>query len=220
MSGLIGGGGSSNAANDAAAMERIRQQNIRDGTARINSIFDGGAPGATSGFNDQFFDDRRQAYLDYATPQVDRQFGDAQKQLTFSLARGGLLDSSVRGDKVAGLQEAYDLNRQQVGDQALAFETDARNSVEGARSNLIAMLNATGDSQGAANSALAQAQALSQRPAFSPLTQLFTSAAEGFGAKNAADRADFFTRQAGLDGGGGGGVGLFARSPGSVRVGR
>src|SRR6478736_3044441 len=51
------------------------------------------------GFGDDFFNDRREAYMNYATPQLEDQYGDAQKQLTFALARGGLLDSSVRGEK-------------------------------------------------------------------------------------------------------------------------
>lgn len=125
------------------------------------------------GFNDAFYNERRQAFLDYATPQLDEQYGEANKQLTYSLARSGLLDSSVRADKSAELQKKYDLNRQQIADQALSYETEARTNVEKARSDLVTMLNATGDAEGAASSALARSQALSAPQAFSPLTQLF-----------------------------------------------
>lgn len=145
------------------------------------------------GFNDDFFTGRRQAYLDYATPQIDDQYADAQKQLAFALARSGTLDSSVRGQKTAELQKQYDLTTQQVADQALSYETEARNAVEDARANLISMLNATGDAEGAANAALARSQALSQPVAFSPLTNLFADFTSTLGRQAAFERANHYS---------------------------
>jgi hypothetical protein len=179
----MGGKSSNKAANQARADEQARQAQIRAGTERIGGIFD-------SQFNDQFFDGRRQAFLDYARPQLEDQFGDAQKQLTFALARGGNLDSSVRGQKSAELQKQFDLNQQQIADKALASSTESRNAVEDARGNLVATLNATGDAQGAANSAMTRASALSQPVAFSPLTQLFADFTGGLGQQAALERAD------------------------------
>lgn len=151
----------------------------------------------TAGFNDDYFDKQKQSFLDYATPQLEDQYGEAQKQLTYSLARSGLLDSSVRADKTAELQKKYDLNKQQIADQALSYSTDARNNVEKARSDLITMLNATGDAEGAANSALARSQALSQPQAFSPLTQLFADFTSGLGQQAAIERANSLSAQYG-----------------------
>jgi hypothetical protein len=168
----------------------------------------------TGGFDDAFYQKRRQAYIDYAKPQLDDQYGDAQKQLTFALARTGNLDSSVRGQKAADLQKQYDLNQQQIADQALASETDARNAVEDARANLIATLNATGDAEGAANSALARAAALSQPAAFSPLSSLFADFTSALGTKAAADRAEYY----GGYSPGSNGANLFGRAKSSVRV--
>lgn len=149
----------------------------------------------TRGFDDQFFQDRRQAYLDYATPQLEQQYGDAQRDLTFALARGGLLDSSARASKVGDLQRLYDLNMQHLSDEALNYETEARNAVEDARASLIQQLNVTGDVQGAVNAARARAQALSQAPSFSPLANLFSSFTEGLGNRLAHERADMMARQ-------------------------
>lgn len=140
-------------------------------------------------FTEDFFNQRRQSFLDYAQPQVDQQYGDAQKELTFALARGGLLDSSVRGQKAGELQKLFDLNSQSVADQALSYETQARTGVEDARQNLIATLSATGDTQGAINSALARSAALSQSPAYSPLGQLFSDFTANLGVSAAQDRA-------------------------------
>lgn len=175
-----------------------------------------GAPHTDAGqFTDDFYNKQKQAYLDYATPQLEDQYANAQKQLTFALTRGGLLDSSVRGQKTADLQKQYDLNKQQIADQALTYETNSKNSVEDARANLIASLNSTGDAQGAVNSAMSRASALSAPPNYSPLTQLFTDFTSALGTQAATDKANA------LSGNGtapSSGASLFAPSSGAVKV--
>jgi hypothetical protein len=56
-------------------------------------------------FGDDFYSGRKQAYLDYATPQLNDQYGEAQRQLAFALDRSGMLDSSVRAQKEADLRK-------------------------------------------------------------------------------------------------------------------
>ena len=181
-----GGGKGGGQAKAARADEAARQERIRQGTERIGTIFD-------SNFNDQFFDKRKQAYLDYAKPQLEDQFGNAQKELTFALARGGNLNSSVRGEKAADLQKRFDLGQQEVADKALASSTEARSQVEGARGDLVAMLNATGDAEGAANSAIARSTALSQPAAFSPLSNMFADFTSALGTQSALERANAYS---------------------------
>lgn len=181
----MGGKGGGNEAAKMREDEQARQQRIRQGTGRIDEIF--------GQFDDDFFGERRKAFTDFATPQLQDQYGDAQKQLTFALARNGTLDSSVRGQKAGELQKEYDLTKQQVADQALASETDARNAVEDSRANLVAMLNSTGDAQGAANMAMNRATALSKPTPFSPLTGLFSSFTQGLGQQAALERANYYS---------------------------
>lgn len=204
----MGKKGGSGEAKQARADEQERQARIRAGTERVNSIFDGQ-------FNDDYFGKRQQSFLEYANPQLEDQYGDAQKELTFALARGGLLDSSVRADKAGELQKKYDLNKQQIADQALSYGTEAKNAVEDARANLIATLNATGDAQGAANSAISRASVLSKPQAYSPLTQLFADFTAGLGTQAALEKANYYS-------GGQTGVryntGLFAPSSNAVKV--
>lgn len=169
----------------------------------------------SSGFGEDFFNGRKQAFLDYASPQLEDQYGDAQKQLTFALARNGTLDSSIRGEKVGELQKKYDLNKQQIADQALASSTDARNAVEDARANLIATLNATGDAKGAAQAALARSAALSKPAAYSPLTNLFADFTATLGQQAALERANYYS---GGQTGSRYSTGLFAPSTGAVKV--
>ncbi|MDK4729336.1 hypothetical protein [Rhizobium phaseoli] len=175
-----------NEAKQARKDEQERQARIRDGTSKVNSIFDGQ-------FNDNYFNKQRDSYINYANPQLEDQYGNAQKELTFALARAGQLDSSARADKEGELQKLYDLNKQKVADDALAYSTKAKTSVEDARSNLISTLNATGDAEGAANSAIARASALSEPAAYSPLTQLFSDFTSALGTQAALEKANYYS---------------------------
>ena len=181
MGGKSGGG----EAAQARADEEARQARIRAGTTNINSTFD-------SQFTDDYYKQRRDAYTNYATPQLEDQYADAQKQLTYALARGGLLDSSIRGSKLGELQQQYALQNQDIADKALASETDARNAVEDSRSNLITTLNATGDAQQAASTAIARASALSQPAAYSPLASLFADFTDALGTQAALSKANSY----------------------------
>lgn len=171
-----------NEAEQARAEELARQRKIRKGTASINSTFDGQ-------FTPQFYDDRLKAFLDYATPQLDSQHADAQKELTFSLARSGLLNSSSRGDLASELAKKYAIQKQNVADQALSYQNTAKTNVEDARANLISTLNATGDATQATNDAITRASVLSQPQAYSPLSDLFVDFTSAIGKQAAAERA-------------------------------
>ena len=181
MGGKSGGGEAARARAD----EEARQARIRSGTTSINNTFD-------SQFTDDYYKQRRNAYIDYATPQLEDQYADAQKQLTYALARGGLLDSSIRGSKLGELQQQYALQNQDIADKALASETDARNAVEDARSNLITTLNATGDAEQAASTAISRASALSQPAAYSPLASLFSNFTDALGTQAALSKANSY----------------------------
>lgn len=181
MGGKSGGGEAARARAD----EEARQARIRAGTTNINNTFD-------SQFTDDYYKQRRDAYTNYATPQLEDQYADAQKQLTYALARGGLLDSSIRGSKLGELQQQYALQNQDIADKALASETDARNAVEDSRANLISTLNATGDAEQAASTAIARASALSQPAAYSPLTSLFADFTDALGTQAALSKANSY----------------------------
>lgn len=142
-----------------------------------------------TGFNDDFYKGIRDSFTNYAMPQLNQQRDDAAKQLTFSLDRAGQLAGSVRGQKAGELQRLFDTNEQQVRDQALSYENQARTNVENARSDLISMLNATGDNQQAVNSALSRSTILTQPQTYSPLGQLFTDFTAGLGTQAAQERA-------------------------------
>lgn len=178
--GLFGtGGGGDDAARKKAAYEQA---------AASGELFSD-RQSTGNGFDDNFYAGRKQAYLDYANPQLEKQREDAARELTFSLARSGNLDSSARVTKETQLADLFGQRSREVGQQAVQQEADARNAVEGARGDLITMLQATGDAEGAANSAIQRSKALSMTPAYSPLGQLFTDFTSTLGTQAAAERA-------------------------------
>ena len=176
--GIKGGGDSSSYYRQ---QEQERQDAVRKGTKSINRTF--------RQFDDDFYDQQRQSYLDFARPQLEDQRAEASRELVYALARSGQLDSSARAEKGSELQKLYDLESQNIADQALDFENKARSNVESARSDLVSTLNATGDAKGAANSAIARSSTLSQPEAYSPLTDLFASYTSTLGTAAAAERA-------------------------------
>lgn len=156
---------------------RIRQQE-EERQARIDTGMSG-ISDAFSGFNDQFFDGRRQSYVDFAAPQLQQQFDDARKQLIFALNRGGKLDSSTAADKFGRLDEQYAKGTQDIQNKGLDFANSARSSVEDARASLVNQLFATEDADVAVSSALNRAKALSSNPGFSDIGNYFQNLTAG-----------------------------------------
>lgn len=199
-----GGGNGSSAARDA---EQQRQARIQSGVSQIDGIF--------NQFDDNFYNKRRQAYLDFATPQLNDQYADARKQLTYALDRSGTTDSTARTTKEAELAKMYDTNRRTVDDNALNYENTARTNVAGAKSDLIGQLSASGDNASAVNSATARAASLSTPDAYSPLSQLFSGFTNALQTQASLEAAGAYS---------GGAVkprynlGLFSGSPGAVKV--
>ena len=159
------GGGANKLAKQQRADELARQGRINTGMGEIDNIF--------SGFNSNFYDRRRQAYENYATPQLDRQYGRTKDDLVFALARSGLGQSKAGFDKNADLTDEFDQNRINITNRGLTEANNLRSNVENIRGGLVSQLNATGDNAAAAQAAIRQAEGLNQPTGFSPLGQLF-----------------------------------------------
>ncbi|WP_035676026.1 hypothetical protein [Bradyrhizobium liaoningense] len=148
------------------------------------------------GFTEDFYKGREKAYSDFATPQLEDQLADARKKLTFALARSGTLNSSIRADKEGQLAKEAGTARQGIADTALAQGNQARNAVEGARSDLINTLTSTGDVDSAVRGALARSTALSAPTQFSPIGSLFANFTGALGTQAAAERAQYYSNGA------------------------
>lgn len=164
----------------AAAREAERQAKITEGYNTIQNVF--------GGFNDDFYNSRGTAYTEFAQPQLDDQYEEAVKQLTFALSRNGRLDSSTAGEEQKKLQKQYDQQKLSLSDKSLQYGNDARSAVERSRSDLVAMNSNLANPQTIATEAQARLSGLQAMPTFSPLAPLFTNAAESLGTQADLER--------------------------------
>lgn len=179
----FGGGGGDGGAAQARADEMARQARIKQGVSNINDRF--------NQFDRSFFDNRAQAYRNFATPQVNDAYKQVSDQLAFSLARTGLDQSSEAARQGGVLMRDNALARQQLAEGATTEATKARQAVEDQRNNLIQQVNMTSDPEMAAQNALRSAGILEQQQAFNPVANLFANTT---GMLNAAQQGGYFTK--------------------------
>lgn len=176
MGGTAGDGGAA----ERRKAEEERQARIRQGNKAIDSAF--------SGFDDSFYDARRGAYLDFATPQATNQYEDAFKELTLALADNNLLNSSAAARRRAKLLERKGEIERNIGSKANEYANTARSQVGKAKTDLQSQnMNIANPTLVAANAAQ-RAQALNEIPTFDPLINLFAGAAEGLATQADLER--------------------------------
>lgn len=183
----FGGGGGDGGAAQARADEQARQARIKQGVGNINDRF--------GQFDRSFFDNRAQAYRNFATPQVNDAYKQVSDQLAFSLARSGLDQSSEAARQGGVLMRDNALARQQVEEGATSEATKARQAVEDQRNSLIQQVNMTSDPEMAAQNALRSAGILEQRQAFNPVANLFANTT---GMLGAAQQSGYYSGGPGL----------------------
>lgn len=183
----FGGGGGDGGAAQARADEMARQARIKQGVSNINDRF--------SKFDDGFLEGRKQAYRNFATPQVNDQYKQVSDQLAFSLARTGLDQSSEAARQGGVLMRDNALARQSLAEGATTEATKARQAIEDQRNNLISQVNMTSDPEMAAQNALRSAGILEQQQAFNPVANLFANTT---GLLGAAQNAGYYSGGPGL----------------------
>lgn len=153
------------AAARARQEEEARQGRIKQGTAAINEKF--------SEFNDEFYNKRKQEFADFANPDAQRQFKDAQGGVLYGLARSGNLASSERARQLGVVDRERDTAAMRIADKGAEYANQARTQVENNRTDLINQVQATGDATLAANQAMNRSATLRPSPAFEGLGSLF-----------------------------------------------
>jgi hypothetical protein len=162
-------------ANRARRIENRRIQRINKGEKRIDKIF--------GKFDKGFYKTYQNKYVNFYQPEIDDQFGDAQDELTYALARAGTLKSSIAGGKQADLRSAYKTQQAVTLSQAQDATSALRGNINNEKSGLISLLNATGDANRASNEALSRSQQLfREAPAYDPLGDIFAGVASGVGS--------------------------------------
>lgn len=154
---------------EAKQKEADRQARLASGSQAVNDIF------ASGNFNDAFYNKYNQAQLDYQQPQLQTQFDQAKKKLTYDTARAGTLRSKAAAD-AAGLLEEQNL----TGDAAIRAGADTqtaqlRQQLLNEKQSAMNQLYSTEDPSIAANTATGMVQqgALST-PNLQPLGAMFT----------------------------------------------
>lgn len=176
---MCGGGGGPKGPS-AAELEDQRRARIAEGMGYIDDTFDQ--------FNDEYYGNIRSSYMDYVTPDFERDYEDAQRELVMQLARQGLTGSSIAADKTADLQDLYNKNSLDIQQRADGYVNDRRSSVEAARGSVVSQLNASSNAGQAATSALNQASTLQALPEFSALGNLFGTALDGLRTQAALEQ--------------------------------
>lgn len=163
---LGGGGSAKRAAAQQRADEEARQARIAQGRQSIDDTFN-------STYNDDFFGNIGKTYSDYYNPQVDDQYNDTKKKLTFNLGRQGILGSTEAGDQFAKLEDKYGQERQNIANNGLQAVQTARGNVEQSRNQLYSINNSTADPAAAANSARDALKSITTQPSLTSLGSLF-----------------------------------------------
>lgn len=129
--------------------------------------------GTTGGYGDPFFADIAKRYTDYYNPQLQEQYETARDQLTKTLARQGILQSSAGQGRFSDLLGEYQREQQQLTARGLGEAQRARADVEGLRSDLLSQVEAGMGGETAAAIARNRMAAMTQPKAYDPLGDVF-----------------------------------------------
>lgn len=134
------------------------------------------------GVSDPIWQQQTEAYIDFANPQLDRQFTDAREDLAFALSRQGQSAGSVAGERWADLGEDFSLRKQEVADTARGYGNQAKSDIAKQKQSLLTMLSATADSGSTAEAAKSAVASMRSTPGFQPLGPLFQNTTAGLAA--------------------------------------
>lgn len=171
--------GGSTGATGATQLQQGQEFATLEEMAANGELFTGTEP--TTGFTDDFYDRQRQAYLQFANPQADEQFEDAQENLTFALSRAGTLNSSIAADRFAEAGQDYDEARGLIADRADDVANQTRRSVADERARLTSLLNASADPSTTLAGIGRVLDGLRSTPAFDPIGPIFQNVTAGIG---------------------------------------
>ena len=195
------GGGGSDAAEDSLRYQKEqdakRERRIKKGMSDVESFFDGGYVDGEyyEGFDDQFFDQRADAFEDYANPRATRQFKDAQEGLLYGLADANLLNSSAAVDDFGTLDRELTQARDDVARRGDNFADGAREAVAGQRANLTNLIQSTADPTAIRSQLGSVADVLNTADSYSPLGNLFEATTRGASAYQTGVNRDSARRQ-------------------------
>jgi hypothetical protein len=136
--------------------------------------------GHTGGFDKGFYDKFRRGILDYYTPDVQSQYGDASKEMTYRLARAGILKSSAANTEFADLARQRGKATVDIANKADTETGKVKQNVLDTKKSITSQLYATENPDVATSQALDATNKISlDEGDRSPLADIFKLAAVG-----------------------------------------
>jgi hypothetical protein len=130
---------------------------LRKYQATKNESYDTGKK--TGGIGQDFYDNFRNAQIDYYMPQLETQYNEAKDNLIADLARSGQSISSLKGEKFGKLDAQNLTNRASITSKADVATGELKQRVAAEKKALIDQLYATEDPDIAASQALSRVNA-------------------------------------------------------------
>lgn len=155
----------SNAARLPRLRENKRQQDIEGAVGKIERTF--------GKYDEPYYEKVKSDYLGYATPQVQDQYEQARRQLTFNLARGPGAASSVGAKAIGGLQSTLQKARADIGQKASDVVRRTRSNVSALKGSLIDQAYGGEGLEQLGQIASEQVANASAIPGYSPIGDIF-----------------------------------------------
>mgnify|MGYP003133759403 CR=1 FL=1 len=175
-----GSSGDDGGAKDRRKAEEARQQRVRDSRGAVDTVF--------GTYDDDFYDKRRQSYLDYANPQVQQDYEDAMGELMGALASSGRTKSSLAAKRKAKGQELMDRAQADVNMKAEGHVGDLKSALAQTKQNMYDQASTLADVDATTNLAIGQFQAASKPPVYNPITDMFADLTAGLATQADLER--------------------------------
>lgn len=130
---------------------------------------------AQTGFNNQFYQNAQNAYVNYAMPQLGQQYKQAGDSLAFGYANRGLGQSTARQSAQNTLDTTYGQGQQNIVDTGINNANNLRTQVENSRETALNQLYQTANPGQSQQTALNLAQQVTAPSAYAPLGNAFSN---------------------------------------------
>jgi hypothetical protein len=171
--------GSDDVSREMRQQQIQREGMLKTGMADINKAY--------AGFDDPFYKQRQQDYINFAAPEFGRQYQQTRGSMLYGLANRRMLGSSNAQDLANQLARERNLQQQNIADTGRAQANALRQQVEQNRSALVGQLVSTGDPAETTQAALRSAASFAAPSTFQPLGPLFQNFANTYLASQYAN---------------------------------
>lgn len=151
----------------AVVNENQRKTRIEQGQKNVDTEF--------AGFNQDFYNQRAQDYINYVLPQLGEQVRGQQKQLVYGLNARGVGHGGIANQAMSGLARQTEQQKQAIAEQGITQAQELQKQVEASRADLYNQVIQASDPAGAGRAAGQKAATYQQPSTFAPFVNAFNS---------------------------------------------